>query len=64
MLRSVKMSEFAEEVFRRYAEKMNQPLLLTKGEFYRLVPFCSALEIPQEVTEKLDRLVEYLQPPP
>jgi hypothetical protein len=61
MLQNTKMSEFAEEVFRCYAEKMGQPRLLAKGEFYRLVPLCNAEEIPKEVTEKLDRLVEYLE---
>jgi hypothetical protein len=39
-------------------------MLLTKGEFYRLVPFCPVEEIPSEVTEKLDLLAQYLQPPP
>jgi predicted ATPase len=63
MLRTTKMSEFAEEVFRRYAEKMGQPLLLTKGEFYRLVPFCPVEEIPKEVSEKLDMLAAYLEYP-
>ncbi|MDR1933353.1 MAG: hypothetical protein LBQ57_11110 [Spirochaetales bacterium] len=57
------MSGFAEEVFRRYAEKNNQPMLLTKGEFYRLVPFCPVEEIPDEVTEKLDLLARYLEVP-
>ncbi|MDR0718410.1 MAG: AAA family ATPase [Treponema sp.] len=61
LFRNTKMSEFAEEVFRRYAEKMNQPILLAKGEFYRLVPFCPAEEIPKEVPEKLDMLVQYLE---
>jgi AAA15 family ATPase/GTPase len=61
LLRNTKMSEIAEEVFRRYAEKMNQPMLLTKGEFYRLVPFCPVGEIPEEVREKLDMLVQYLE---
>jgi hypothetical protein len=63
MLRSAKMSEFAEEAFRRYAEKMDQPMLLAKGEFYRLVSFCPAEEIPKEVTEKLDMLAQYLEYP-
>jgi AAA15 family ATPase/GTPase len=63
MLRNTKMSIFAEDVFRRYAEKMNQPMLLTKGELYRLVPFCPAAEIPPEVSEKLDMLVQYLEYP-
>jgi hypothetical protein len=63
MLRSTKMSGFAEEVFRRYAEKMNQPLLLAKGELYRLVPLCPADEIPPEISEKLDLLARYLEYP-
>jgi ABC-type cobalamin/Fe3+-siderophores transport system ATPase subunit len=63
ILCNFKMSEFAEEVFRRYANKMNQPMLLTKGEFYRLVPFCPADEIPDEVCEKLDCIVKYLEYP-
>jgi len=60
MLRNIKMSDFAEETFRRYAKKMNQPMLLTKGEFYRLISFCPVEEIPKEVTEKLDIVVKYL----
>jgi hypothetical protein len=60
MIRTTKMSDFAEATFRCYAEKMNQPMLLTKGEFYCLVPFCQAAEIPKEISEKLDMLVKYL----
>jgi Fe-S cluster assembly ATPase SufC len=63
MLRNTKMSEFAENVFRHYAEKMRRPILLAKGEFYQLVLFCPADEIPPEVTEKLDMLVRYLDCP-
>jgi hypothetical protein len=61
MLRNTKMSDFAEAVFCRYAEKMSQPILLTKGEFYRLVSFCPEKEIPKEVPEKLNMLVKYLE---
>jgi hypothetical protein len=61
LLAKVKMSRFAESVFDRFVEKSSQPRLLTKSEFYRLVPFCPAQEIPQEVTEKLDLLVTYLE---
>jgi AAA15 family ATPase/GTPase len=60
MLRNIKMSDFAEETFRCYAENMNQPMLLAKGEFYRLIPFCPIEDIPKEVSEKLDMLVTYL----
>jgi Fe-S cluster assembly ATPase SufC len=61
MLRNTKMSELAESVFRHYAEKMDRPMLLTKGEFYRLVPFCPVDAIPREVSEKLDLLAAYLE---
>ncbi|MDR1586590.1 MAG: hypothetical protein LBS57_03955 [Treponema sp.] len=57
------MSGFAEDVFRLYAEKTNQPMLLAKGELYRLIPFCAASEIPAEVSKKLDMLVQYLEYP-
>jgi len=60
LLKSQKMSQFAESVFKRYSEKYNQPVLLTKGEFYRLVPYCPVDEIPKEVHEKLDLLAGYL----
>jgi AAA15 family ATPase/GTPase len=60
MLRNIKMSDFAEETFRHYADKMKQPMLLSKGEFYRLVPFCPTEDILNEVSEKLDILVTYL----
>ncbi|MDR1894809.1 MAG: ATP-binding protein, partial [Spirochaetales bacterium] len=62
-LSTKKISDFAENVFRRYGEKTHQPMLLTKGEFYRLVPFCPAAEIPKEVTEKLNLLAKYLEYP-
>ncbi|MDR0668848.1 MAG: AAA family ATPase [Treponema sp.] len=63
MLRNVKMSEIAETAFRLYAEKMDQPMLLTKGEFYRLVAFCPRETIPGEVTEKLDLIAVRLEYP-
>jgi Fe-S cluster assembly ATPase SufC len=61
LLRNTKMSQFAENVFKRYAENYRQPILLKKGEFYRLIPFCPVEEIPREVYEKLDLLVNYLE---
>ena len=60
LLKTVKMSRFAETVFRRYAEIYHGPVLLNKREFYRLVPYCPMEEIPPEVVEKLDLLVKYL----
>lgn len=52
-----KLSLVAEAFFRKLAEKLGVPMLLTKGELHRLVPM--ALLTPTaaaEVTEKLDRL--------
>jgi hypothetical protein len=63
LLRNTKMSQFAEDVFQRYAQKYKQPVLLKKREFYKLIPFCPVEEIPKEVYEKLDILVKYLEFP-
>jgi hypothetical protein len=52
----VKLSDFAEEFFRRLAAKLGHTMLLRKGEFYRLVAFVEPQELPEEVTEKLDLL--------
>jgi ABC-type lipoprotein export system ATPase subunit len=60
LLRTIKMSQFAETVFENYAKKYSQLPLLSKGEFYRLIPFCSLEDISHEVYEKMDILVKYL----
>jgi hypothetical protein len=64
LLKSVKMSSFSEQVFAMFAEKQHQLLpILIKGEFYKLVKFADEAEIPEEVSEKLDLLVNYLDLP-
>ena len=50
----VKLSEFAEEFFRRLADRLGHAMLLRKGELHRLVEFLDPATIPEEVTEKLD----------
>ncbi len=60
LLRNLKMSRFAEQVFVEFARKQNEPVLLNKGEFYRLIKFTPKDDIPKEVSEKLDLLVKYL----
>jgi len=52
----VKLSDFAEEFFRRLAEKLGHSMLLKKGELHRLVPHTDPHAIPSEVSEKLDLL--------
>lgn len=53
-----KLSTFAEEFFRRLAERIGGPMLLRKGELHRLVDFVSPSSIPAEVHEKLDLLAK------
>ena len=54
----IKLSAFAEDYFRRLAERLGHAMLLRKGELYRLVDFLPVGEIPEEVTAKLDLLGE------
>lgn len=54
----LKLSDFAEEFFRRLAHKLGHPMLIKKGELHRLVPYASLTDIPEEVSEKLDLLNE------
>ena len=52
----LKLSGFAEEFFRRLAERLGHAMLLRKSDLYRLVPFVDRAVIPAEVSEKLDLL--------
>ena len=52
----VKLGDFAEEFFRRLADRLGHAMLLRKGELHRLVDFADPESIPDEVTEKLDLL--------
>jgi len=60
LLKNVKMSAFAEKVFKQFAEQHKQPILMNKGEFYKLVPYMS-VDDTTEIKEKLDMLVKYLR---
>lgn len=52
----LKLSDFAEEFFRRLANKLSHPMILRKGELHRLVAHVDPNSIPVEVREKLDLL--------
>ena len=54
----VKLSDFAEEFFRRLAERLGHAMLLRKGDLHRLVRFVDPSSIPAEVGGKLDLLRE------
>ena len=55
---NVKLSDFAEEFFRRLADCLGHAMLLRKGELHRLIEFVDPSTIPDEVTEKLDLLAD------
>jgi hypothetical protein len=52
----LKLSDFAEEFFRRLADKLGHAMLLRKGELHQLVRHVEPGRIAAEVTEKLDLL--------
>ena len=52
----LKLSDFAEEFFRRLAGELKHAMLLRKGDLHRLVPHVDPSSIPPEVAEKLDLL--------
>lgn len=52
----IKLSDFAEEFFRRLAEKLGHAMLLRKGSLHQLLDFVEARNIAPEVTAKLDLL--------
>ncbi len=54
----VKLSDFAEEFFRRLADSLGHAMLLRKGELHRLIEFVDPSTIADEVTEKLDLLAD------
>ena len=55
--RTIKLSQLAEEFFRRHAEATQTPMLLRKGELHRLVDHVDPAAIDREVHDKLDLLL-------
>ena len=53
-----KLSDFAEEFFRRLAKNLGHAMLMKKGELHRLVDYVDPQSIPAEVGAKLDLLQE------
>ena len=54
--KQIKLSDFAEEFFRRLDAKLDCSMLLRKGELHQLVDYVEPQTIPSEVSEKLDLL--------
>ncbi len=58
LLRNVKMSEFADRFFKRFAELNDSPVLLNKGGYYRMIADMDPSEVADEVRQVLDRIAE------
>jgi hypothetical protein len=52
----LKLSDFAEEFFRRLSERLGMPMLFRKGELYRLLDGVEPRDLPSEVSQKLEVL--------
>jgi ABC-type branched-subunit amino acid transport system ATPase component len=50
----IKLSDFAEEFFRRLSDATKEPMMLRKGELHSLIASVEPGAIPVEVKEKLD----------
>ena len=59
----IKLSDFAEEFFRRLGQITGVPMLLRKGELHLLIPLVDPKEIVQEVHDKLHALERLLANP-
>jgi hypothetical protein len=52
----MKLSDFAEEYFRRLGHATRMPMLLREGELHRLIPLVDPTDLAQEIRDKLDAL--------
>ena len=57
-----KLSDFAEEFFRRLSEKTATKMLYRKGNLHGLVAFCETADLNGEIREKLDAVEALLKP--
>ncbi len=57
----LKLSDFAEEFFRRLADRLGHAMLLRKRDLYGLVAFMDPEAISEDVSEKLGRLVDLFE---
>lgn len=56
-----KLSQFAEDFFRRLAREVGGQMMLKKGELHKLVRYAEVAAIPVEVAEKLDMVAGMFQ---
>ena len=59
---TLKLSDFAEEFFRRLGQRLGHPMLLRKSDLYRLIRNVTPAAIPPEVATKLDLMHALFDP--
>ena len=59
--KTCKLSVLAEEFYRKFAAAIKSPMMYRKGKLYQLIELVEPESIPEEVTEKLDRLQDLLE---
>jgi len=61
MTERLKLSELAEDFFRRLSDRLAKRMLLRKGDLYRLIEYVDPGSVPREVTSKLDALTRLFE---
>lgn len=57
-----KLSDWAENIFREFFQRTEQPLLMRKSNFHELISLLKPTEVNTEITEKLDAIYEVIKP--
>ena len=61
LMSSQKASVFLESVLMHYSEATKTPLLLSKGEYYKLIALMSKEEIDTEIVQKIELIFNILR---
>ena len=57
-----KLGDWAEEIFREFSKRTNQPMVMRKSNFNELILLLRPEEVDPEIKEKLDALYEIVKP--
>ncbi len=56
-----KLGEWAENIFREFSKRINQPMVMRKSNFHELVLLLKPEEVHPEIIEKLDSIYEVIK---
>lgn len=57
-----KLGDWAEDIFREFFIRVQQPMTMRKSTFYELIPLMKIEEMDHEIKEKLDAIYEVIKP--